>query len=677
MNDYTGIEFLDKLYQNLYMSDEVQHTRENTDNRKEAIQKYMDRLERIHKKSDTETKKELLYSLYFDKYVIKEENIPYYLDKEAIINAQKKSLGMWLDYLSNETANYPTWAKYWAFQGMLKMGSYDEAKEVYLKRDKKTIAPFVSANAEIIAKSIETITKLVNGQEVTPILEEKFNKTDSFNKIYTVFEKKYKKNIEEKSDNIDGEWKKYNQGSREDAIELSKSLENMNTGWCTASEDMAIKQICGPYDTENGGDFYVYYTKNNNGEYSIPRIAIRLNNHDEIGEIRGIDEGQNLEEKMIDILENKLREMSFLSNKDIKENLDKVEGLRELTRLGKKTENKEVLTEKELIDLYSKEFGFGWTQDPRVKKVQDKRNKLDDYNNINNKEIKVMFLTRKILPEGVCVNDKEIVLEAAKNKREAFKYASEELRSNRETILELVKQDGGLIQYASEELKNDKEVVIEAVKQKGYAFTYASEELKKDKEFILELVKYGGYTLKFASEEIKKDKEVVIEAVKEFGRALEAASEELKNDKEVVLEAIKEDAGALQFASEELKNDKSFILEILKQKGHALQYVSEELKNDREVILEAVRQDGRALKHVPKKLKHDREIVLEAVRQNGFAFEDAPKEFINDKEVVLEAIKQNDYCIHYISNELRKDRAFLEKVNDEVNKIREKKNKQL
>ena len=108
MNDYTGIEFLDKLYQNLYMSDEVQHTRENTDNRKDAIQKYMDRLERIHKKSDTETKKELLYSLYFDKYVIKEENIPYYLDKEAIINAQKQSLGQWLDYLSNETANYST-----------------------------------------------------------------------------------------------------------------------------------------------------------------------------------------------------------------------------------------------------------------------------------------------------------------------------------------------------------------------------------------------------------------------------------------------------------------------------------------------------------------------------------------------------------------------------------------
>ena len=267
----------------------------------------MDRLERIHTKADTETKKELLYSLYFDKHVIKEKNIPYGMDKESIINAQKKSLGMWLEYLSNETANYPTWAKYWAFQGMLKMGSYDETKEVYLKRNKNTIAPFVSANPEIIAKSIETISKLVKGEEVTTDTLEKINKMDSFNKIYSLFEKKYKQNIIDKT-STEGVWKKYNQGSREDAIKLSKSLENMNTGWCTASEDMAIKQICGPYDTKNGGDFYVYYTKNNNGEYSIPRIAIRLNNHDEIGEIRGIEDGQNLEEKMVDVLEKKLKE---------------------------------------------------------------------------------------------------------------------------------------------------------------------------------------------------------------------------------------------------------------------------------------------------------------------------------------------------------------------------------
>ena len=515
MKDYAGIEFLDKLYQNLYMSDEVQHTKENKDNRKEAIQKYIDRLERIHKKANTETKKELLYSLYYDKYVIKEEDIPYGMDKDVIINGQKKSLGLWLEYLSNETADYPAWAKYWAFQGMLKMGSYDESKEVYLKRNKKTIAPFVSANPEIIAKSIETITKLVKGEEVTTNTLEKLNKMDSFNKIYSLFEKKYKENIVNKSDNTDGIWKKYNQGSREDAIKLSKSLENMNTGWCTASEDMAIKQVCGPYkNAPNGGDFYVYYTKGNDAEKYIPRIAIRLINKDGIAEIRGIEDGQNLEEKMIDILEKKLKEMSFLSKEDIKKNIEKVDGLRKLTLIGKKTENKEVLTEEELINLYTVNYGFGWKQDPRVKKIKEKRNTLDDFNKLNDKNNKVEFLRRLILPQNITINDREIVLKAVKQNGYALKYASDELKRDKEVVLEAIKNNEWALDYASDELKNDKEFILEAMKRNVDVFECASDELKNDKEFILEILKRDANLLEHASEELKYDPDILLELKK-------------------------------------------------------------------------------------------------------------------------------------------------------------------
>ena len=254
--DYNGEKFLDKLYQNLYMSDEVQHTKENSDNRNEAIRKYLERLERVHKNANTETKKELLESMYYDKYVIKEENISNQYNKETIINGQKKSLKMWLDYLSDETTSYPVWAKYWAFQGMLKMGSYDSVKEVYLKRNKKTISPFVSANPEIIAKSIEAITKIIKKEQVDDKLEEEITKNDSFSKIYALYEKKYKESVVEKSESTDGKWIKYNQGNKEEAKQLSKTLEGKNTGWCTASEYMAIKQICGSYsNAPQGGDF--------------------------------------------------------------------------------------------------------------------------------------------------------------------------------------------------------------------------------------------------------------------------------------------------------------------------------------------------------------------------------------------------------------------------------------
>ena len=76
-----------------------------------------------------------------------------------------------MDYLTDPNTSYPLWAKYWAFQGMLKMGSFDEGIGKYLTRNKKTLAPFVSANPEIIAKSIETIMKLVDGEEINEITE--------------------------------------------------------------------------------------------------------------------------------------------------------------------------------------------------------------------------------------------------------------------------------------------------------------------------------------------------------------------------------------------------------------------------------------------------------------------------------------------------------------------------
>ena len=97
---------------------------------------------------------------YYDKYVIKREDISEkyidYLDKvqfdqygvhmsnsqredqkDLIIQDQKKSLDEWIDYFTSEDSKfYPTWAKYWAFQGMLTVGNYDTNKGIYNKRSK-------------------------------------------------------------------------------------------------------------------------------------------------------------------------------------------------------------------------------------------------------------------------------------------------------------------------------------------------------------------------------------------------------------------------------------------------------------------------------------------------------------------------------------------------------------
>ena len=112
--EYNGERFLDVLYVQLYKSEEVLHTKENKDTKEESIRRYMDRLESIHNKSNTKSKKDLVKHLYFNKYVIKEENMPWYMDdneRQGIIEAQKKTLGAWIDYLTDENAKYPMWAK--------------------------------------------------------------------------------------------------------------------------------------------------------------------------------------------------------------------------------------------------------------------------------------------------------------------------------------------------------------------------------------------------------------------------------------------------------------------------------------------------------------------------------------------------------------------------------------
>ena len=56
---------------------------------------------------------------------------------------------------------------------------------------------------------------------------------------------------------------------------------------------------------------------------------------------------------------------------------------------------------------------------------------------------------------------------------------------------------GIYLKRADEELQNDKDVVLEAVKQKWIALQYVSEELRNDKDVVLEATKQKWIALKF------------------------------------------------------------------------------------------------------------------------------------------------------------------------------------
>ena len=316
----------------------------------------MQRLEDVTKRVSERDRISLIKMYYYKKYVIKEQNVPesYFksqekiaLDRgyghvkydektkkqeiEHIINEQKASLDMWLDYLFSEDTNmYPTWFKYYVFQGMLKLGYFDKEKNSYTKRTESTVKPFIELNREALSLIYSELVKVLNKENID---DEKLNElinNGSFSKLYSYAILKLDSIKDDGFKSDDGIWKKYNQGSNPEI--LFNDINGKGTGWCTAGGiDTARKHI-------NGGDFHVYYTKDREGNYTKPRIAIRMENN-KIAEIRGIAEEQNIEANMEKVVDKKLEEFP-----DRDKYKKKVKDMEMLTYIYTKHQNKGELT---------------------------------------------------------------------------------------------------------------------------------------------------------------------------------------------------------------------------------------------------------------------------------------------------------------------------------------------
>ena len=395
MTNQSGLEFLNRLYKDLHNSEIVMHTAEPSDTKNEKLEKYLNRLETITNRVYDDNRRtssndiNLLKRYYYDKYVIKEYNIPesYFelqkkialeegrgyleytseikkLEIENIISEQKHSLDKWLNYfVSKETSHYPIWFKYYAFQGMLTLGQYDKKTNKFTKRTAQTTKPFIEINREAIAFIYSYLVKYFDKEEIDDNEIQKLLESGSFSKLYAYSLKKldslYKDNI--KSD--EGIWKKYDKGSNPEI--LFNDIYGKGTGWCTAGGiETATKHL-------NGGDFYVYYTRDKDGVYTNPRIAIRMEDNS-IAEIRGIAENQNLETNMEEVVEKKLEEFP---DKDTYKK--KVNDMKMMTYIYTKFKNKVELTKEDLRFLYEIDneiIGFGYGTDPRIEEIIKARN---------------------------------------------------------------------------------------------------------------------------------------------------------------------------------------------------------------------------------------------------------------------------------------------------------------
>lgn len=376
---------------------------------------------------------EKIRAFYYDKYVIKPEQIPErHFDNQrriareqghgdvpvndtvrreltrVIIKDQKVTLDDWLEYLSGpDTSSYSVGLKHWAFAGMLKLGQFDKDTNSFDKRSSGTVAPFADLDREALAHTMDYVAKALAIEEdssvkkpnrnaalkeriedlddtlATALLQEKKN----FGQIYALVKSKIG-HIELTKD-VKGQWVRFHKNS--DHMVLVNSLKGKGTGWCTAAESTAQEQL-------SKGDFYVFYSNDSEGNPKIPRAAIRMEGP-KITEVRGVAKDQNLDPYIIDVVKNKLDEFP-----DGKLYAKKVDDMKQLTTIDRKLEQSTDLSLEELKFLYEVDNtidGFGYRKDPRIKELRYKRDaKVDLAKVFNCNELEIATSIYE-LKEGV------------------------------------------------------------------------------------------------------------------------------------------------------------------------------------------------------------------------------------------------------------------------------------
>jgi hypothetical protein len=359
------------------------------------IEAYMDRLEKVFLNPDERVRRrnlEMLRDKIYDALIITRENFPesyFELQKrvareqghgdveitpemreqmmDVAIQDQRASLDAWIDYLTSNDAVYPAWFKYYVWTQITKLSQFDKERGEFKKRTASTVAPFPDIYREPLAQIADLYERVKDDNKDSEARRE-FDK--KFPSLYAELIQKTLEQQAEGKEEIKGQWVKYEQGDTSGAEKLYRSLEGKGTGWCTAGRSTAETQI-------ESGDFYVYYTYDSSGKLTQPRLAIRMNGKDKIGEVRGILPHQNVEPLLQGVLNDKLAEFGAEADAYRKKSAD----MKYLTELERKHEQGELFTKDDLIFLYEINGtieGFGYQRDPRIEELRAQRNPNED-----------------------------------------------------------------------------------------------------------------------------------------------------------------------------------------------------------------------------------------------------------------------------------------------------------
>eukprot|EP01080_Neovahlkampfia_damariscottae_P005251 gene5251-8862_t len=148
------------------------------------------------------------------------------------------------------------------------------------------------------------------------------------------------------------------------------------------------------------------------------------------------------------------------------------------------------------------------------------------------------------------------MLDACKESRENFIYATEKLRSN----MDLAKV---------------------AISEYPQAF---SAVLNKTDEISIFAIEKSGLNLKYCSDKIKNDRNIVKNAIEKLGDSFIHASEKLRDDEKLARIAIEKSPFLFKFVSKRLKNLEELSRFAIKLQSENIKYTTcEKIKNEKDL----------------------------------------------------------------------------------------------
>ena len=284
-------------------------------------------------------------------------------DYERLRQNQIDSINSWTEYLSNKETPFPTWFKIYAFDSVIKMGTYNHEDGKYEKRDKSTIAPYPNVSSAALALTLDAVNNFF-GQDKEKWFTEHTDddqlnavvKSGNFGKIYTHFFNETYKPIPtpERTEDIEGEWFDFLPGQETELAEASQG-----TPWCIASEHMGEHYLKTNDHTikDNKARFKLFKLKNENSIDGMSKTAcasIRFDTQGRVAEVSGLANGssQAIEDSLVPVVEQEAFKYPLDPEKYFKE---KFRDKKELIRLQDKAKKGEELTLDEYAFLYEKD----------------------------------------------------------------------------------------------------------------------------------------------------------------------------------------------------------------------------------------------------------------------------------------------------------------------------------